>query len=239
MKSSSLKQELGFAVAGITGVTLYFICENVALTYTNASNVGVIVSIAPMFTALLAAVFQKNERPGAGFFMGFLVAIIGIALISFNGTFVLNLSPIGDLLTIGAAFSWAIYSIVIAKVGKGLDTILCTRRVFFWGVVFMIPALFFFDFNLDLKRFLVLDNIVNMAFLGIVASALCYIFWNRAIKTLGAVKTNAYIYLTPAVSIVASAILINEKITWMAIIGAVLTLLGLWFSQQFSKRRRG
>ena len=50
----TLRQELLFAAAGLCGVTLYFLLENIALTYTFASNVGVIISIAPFFTAFLA-----------------------------------------------------------------------------------------------------------------------------------------------------------------------------------------
>lgn len=57
------KQELYFAAAGLCGVTLYYLLENIALTYTFVSNVGVIISIAPFFTAILAHVFLKGERP--------------------------------------------------------------------------------------------------------------------------------------------------------------------------------
>ena len=47
LKSASLIQELTFAGAGLCGVCLYYLMENIALTYTMASNVGVIISVAP------------------------------------------------------------------------------------------------------------------------------------------------------------------------------------------------
>ena len=106
----SWKQELTFAAAGLTGMTLYYLMENIALTYSQASNVGVIVSIAPVFTAITARIFLKEEgklRPA--FFMGCVIALIGISLISFSGT-TMHLNPIGDLLSVGGAIIWSFYS---------------------------------------------------------------------------------------------------------------------------------
>ena len=126
--------------AGLCGVCLYYLLENIALTFTMASNVGVIISVAPFFTALLSRLFLKQEeRLNIGFFIGFLVAIAGIALISFNGS-ALHLNPAGDLLALLAAFIWACYSILTRKISSyGYNTILTTRRVFLYGLLFMIP----------------------------------------------------------------------------------------------------
>ena len=110
LKTAGWRQELVLMAAGLCGVTLYFLFENVALTYTLASNVGVIISIAPFFTALLAWPFLKNERPGGRFFIGFAAAIAGIALIGLNGSLSLKLNPLGDLLAVLAAVVWAVYS---------------------------------------------------------------------------------------------------------------------------------
>lgn len=84
---TSLRQELTFAAAGLTGICLYYLLENIALTCTSASNVGVIVSAAPFFTGIMTHIFLKEEEKLRGsFFLGFLVAMAGICLISFNGT---------------------------------------------------------------------------------------------------------------------------------------------------------
>ena len=149
MKGTTRKQELTFVVAGLCGVCLYYLLENIALTYTMASNVGVIISVAPFFTAILSHLFLKqDEKLRANFFIGFVVAMAGIALISFNGS-TLQLNPVGDLLALLAAFLWACYSILTRKISSfGYNTILTTRRVFFYGILFMIPALFMFDFKL-------------------------------------------------------------------------------------------
>lgn len=92
--------------------------ENIALTYSFASNVGVIISIAPFFTAIFANIFLSNEHLKFQFFIGFIFAIIGIFLISFNGNIVLNLNPLGDILAILTSIVWAIYSILTKKIGE-------------------------------------------------------------------------------------------------------------------------
>ena len=132
MTRLSWKQETTFAAAGFCGVCLYYLLENVALTYTMASNVGVIISVAPFITAILAYLFMKSEeRLRLNFFIGFIIAMAGIILISFNGS-QLKLNPIGDILAFAAAFVWACYSILAKRIGSfGLPVILTTRRTFF------------------------------------------------------------------------------------------------------------
>mgnify|MGYP001623044063 FL=1 len=232
MKGTTRKQELTFVVAGLCGVCLYYLLENIALTYTMASNVGVIISVAPFFTAILSHLFLKqDEKLRANFFIGFVVAMAGIALISFNGS-TLQLNPVGDLLALLAAFLWACYSILTRKISSfGYNTILTTRRVFFYGILFMIPALFLFDFKLDLSRFANMTYLLNILFLGLGASALCFVTWNFAVKLLGAVKTSIYIYLVPVITVAASVLILHEPFTWMTGMGTVLTLAGLLLSE--------
>ena len=233
MKGTTKKQELTFIVAGLCGVCLYYLLENIALTYTMASNVGVIISVAPFFTAILSHLFLKqDEKLRANFFIGFVVAMAGIALISFNGS-TLQLNPVGDLLALLAAFLWACYSILTRKISSfGYNTILTTRRVFFYGILFMIPALFLFDFKLDLSRFANMTYLLNILFLGLGASALCFVTWNFAVKILGAVKTSIYIYLVPVITVAASVLIIHEPFTWITGIGTILTLAGLLISEK-------
>ena len=227
-----IKQELTFIGAGFCGITCYFLCENTALTYTTASNVGVIVSLCPVLTALLAIYFLKAEKPALRFYIGCLCAIVGVAIISFNGKFVLSLNPLGDMLAVSACLFWAGYSI-LTKISsnQGYHTILLTRRFFFYGLILMIPALFLFDFDWDLSRFSKPANSLNMLFLGVGASAICFVSWNYALKLLGAVKISIYIYFIPILTIVAAVLILKEPFTWIAAIGTLLTLSGVLLSE--------
>ena len=95
----------------------------------------------------------------------------------------------------------------------------------------MIPTLFFFEFNLDLARMTNIKYLFNLIFLGLGASALCFVTWNYAVKLLGAVKTSVYIYMVPVITIVASAIVLREQITLAMGVGTALALVGLILSQ--------
>nr|WP_154893774.1 DMT family transporter [Paenibacillus xylanexedens] len=233
MRISTVRDEMLFMAAGLCGVTLYFLIENIALVFTLASNAGVIVSIAPFFTAVLAHFFLKDEPLSRHFVVGFAIALTGIVIIAFNGSYSLQLNPLGDLLAFVAPAVWAIYSVLMRKIGDlHYHTIGATRKVFFYGLLFMLPALFLFEFHFDMERLADLTNLSNLLFLGVGASALCFVTWNRAVSLLGAVKTSVYIYLVPVITLLASALLLHEPITWITMLGAVLTLLGSIISER-------
>lgn len=237
MKGVGRRQEMTFALAGLSGICLYYLLENIALTYTMASNVGVIISVAPFFTAMLSRLFLKSEgKLRANFFIGFVVAMAGIALISFNG-FEMELNPVGDVLAVLAAFVWACYSILTRKISNfGYPVILTTRRTFFYGILFMLPALFLFDFKIGSERFADVTNLLNLLYLGLGASALCFVTWNLAVKALGAVKTSVYIYMVPVITVVTSVFILKEPVTWVSAAGTALAVAGLFLSEYSGKR---
>ena len=225
-------QEVLFAAAGLCGVTLYFLMENFALTYTLAANVSVIIAVAPFFTALFDWLFLKGEKPGPRLLAGFLTAIMGIALISFQKSSGMKLNPKGDFLALAAAMTWAAYSVITRKIGEyGHGTVETTRRIFFYGLLFMIPALAVLPFHTGLYRLADTKNLFNILFLGLGASALCFATWNFAVKELGTVKTSVYIYAVPVITVVSSMLLLRERISFQSACGIVLTLAGLMVSE--------
>lgn len=229
------KHEWYIIGAALSGVVLYFLFENIALTYTNSSNCSVIISTAPFFVAIATRIFIREERLTGAFFVGFVIAIAGVGMVSFAGH-ALKLNPLGDGLCILAAMSWAFYSVFIRKLDKhGYNTLLLTRRIFLYGLVFMVPLTAVFGFNVTWADVLNPATLGCVLFLGLVASALCFVTWNTAVKILGPIKTSAYIYLTPGVTILFAWLLLGDPIQPLQIAGAALTLLGLMISQ----RRRG
>lgn len=232
IKYRNIKEELLFAGAGLC-VTFYFIFQNTSLSYTLASNVGVLVSVAPFFTAILSHFILDGEPFHKRFFMSFAISIIGIILIVFNGNYILDLNPFGDILAILSAVAWASYSVITKKISVyNYNVILSTRKIFFYSIIFLIPLLPIFHFQLDLIRFTSLPNLFNMMFLGLGASAICFVTWNYALGVLGAVKTSVYIYINPIITIIVSAIILHEKITFVAMIGVALILVGLYISEK-------
>ena len=234
LKLASWREEALCAAAGLTGVTLYCLLETIALVYTTASNVGVIVSVAPFFTAIVAFFAARDEKLRPSFFVGFVVAMAGIVLISAQGfdSVFGGGSIVGDVLAVGAAAVWAVYSVITRKIGSfGYDNIQMTKRTFLWGLLFMVTALFATGFEFGIERFADPLMVANMAFLGFGASALCFVTWNLAVKILGAVKTSAYIYLVPVITVAASVAVLGEPMTAAIACGVVLTCAGLLISE--------
>ncbi|MFP9127984.1 DMT family transporter [Niallia sp. BSM11] len=232
MKVADRKHELLFICAGLCGVTLYYLLENIALTMTMASNVGVISGIVPFSTAVLTMLFLKDERLKGNFFVGFAMAMIGIFLISYNGKANFQLNPLGDMLAAVATFAWAAYSVLTKKISSyGYHPIQTTKRVFFYGLLLMVPTLFFFDFKLELARFANPIYLFNILFLGIGASAVCFVTWNTAVNILGAIKTSVYIYMVPVITVVVSMLVLHEQLTKLSALGILLTLVGLVVSE--------
>ncbi len=238
LKTMGCKQELTFVAAGLCGICLYYLLENIALTFTIASNVGVIISVAPFFTAILTHFFTTSEEKLRGhFFVGFIVTMVGIILINFHSV-KLQLNPTGDLLAVVAALVWACYSILTKKISSfGYPIILSTRKTFFYGILFMIPMLFFFDFQLNLSRFTNMTYLFHILYLGLGASALCFVTWNFSVKELGTIKTSLYIYIIPVITVITSVLILHEQLTLLSGIGTVLTLIGLFLSEHKIERK--
>ena len=233
LKLKNPKQELAFAGAGLFGIVLYFMLENTALTMTYASNVGIIVACAPFFVAVIVGIFFQNEKSGMNFYIGFVVAIAGVILISLNGQKNLQLNALGDGLAFLAMISWGCYSALIKKIGEwNYPTIAVTRRVYFYGIVFLIPVLIWQKASWKPEVLVKPEVFLNLLFLGLGASALGFLLWNLSTKWIGAVKTSVYIYLSPVVTVILSIFVLKEKMTMVSAAGSALIIIGLVISQK-------
>ena len=235
-----IKDNLLFALAGLSGVVLYQYSENLAINFTTASNVSVIVSICPLFTAIIAQIFLKEKHIQPFFILGFILCIVGVALVSLNGSSSLTLSPKGDLLALFAAVCWGFYSLFVSILNKkNYDSLCATRRMFFFALLFMIPLMILgikthsVNFSASLVKVRISKplNWICMSFLGVLASAFCFWAWNKACSLIGTVKATKGIYLIPLVTIVFAFFTLKEKISWMGALGAFLTIAGLFVSE--------
>ena len=164
--------------------------------------------------------------------LGYFVGLIGVALVVFNGEFILKLNPLGDLLTLGASVMWVIYSVVIAKVEGKYDSLMITRKIFFYGVITLLPYFAIEPFGVTWEMISRPIVIGNLLFLGLLASLICYWTWNVAIIKLGAVRSTNYLYINPIVAMITSYLVLNEHITPLAIIGTMLILTGMYLAQK-------
>lgn len=231
LKFQDLRREAIFLGAGLSGITIYFLLENMALVFTHTSNVAIIVTSAPFFTAMLSWLFFRGARPDANFFLGICLAICGVGLICLNGAR-LRLNPLGDLLALGAAIAWAFYTILTRKLATpGSNPLLITRHIFFYGLLLMLPFLAMSEHGPSMDALENASNLLNLLFLGLIASAACFASWTFCIRAIGAVSASLYIYLVPAVTAICAALVLAEKPTPLSCAGIVLTIAGLLIAE--------
>ena len=233
LKFESIKRESMYAIAGLLGVTLYFFLEIVALKYTKAANVSVIFATSPFFCGIFSLFSKKADKPKFNFFVGFLLAITGVILVTFEDGFTFDLNVTGALFAIGSAVSWGLYSLLSKVIGTyNHNVIQTTRRIFIYGLIFMIPTVFIFDIDVNHIKLLADKEILfNLLYLGLCASGICFLTWSHATNTLGPVKATTYIYGTPLVTIVFSYIFLkSQTLTTQLMIGAALIIAGLVIS---------
>jgi len=230
--ADSWKDELLMAGLGISGGSLYFLAENGAMNYTTTTNTSLIVCLCPLFASALISLFYKSQRLNRTQTFGTLMAAAGVVVVVMNGHFVLHLSPKGDALAFVACLCWAVYSLLMIPANARYDTVFITRKVFFYGLLSMIP---YFILRPGLNTHLLLGQpalLWTLLFLGCVASTLCFLAWNWAMKKLGAVVVTNYVYFNPVVTILFAWLLLSESITVYFLLGTLLILVGMYLSDR-------
>ena len=225
--ANSWRDELNMVWLGITGGSLYFLAENYAVGLSLVTNVSFLVCTAPLVTVILGLAFVKSIKASWKLILGSLVAVIGVGLVIFNGHFVLHLNPLGDFLALVASFAWAIYSLLMKKISNQYSAIFITRKVFFYGLVTVLPIYLFEPWTTSWSMLCEPKIWINLAFLGVIASFVCFLFWAWVIAKIGAMKASNLIYLNPVSTFVTSAIFLDEPITIMSFLGSAFILLGV------------
>lgn len=230
--AASVKDELLMVGLGVTGGSLYFLTENSSMNYTTTTNTSLIVCLCPLFAALLISLFYRSQRLNGIQIVGTLMAALGVVVVVLNGHFVLHLSPLGDTLAFAACLCWAVYSLLMIPVNKRYDTVFITRKVFFYGLLSMIPYFLIWPEMPPMSVVLRPDILANLLFLGFVASMLCFLAWNWVMKKLGAIVVTNYVYFNPVVTVLFAWVILSERITVYFLIGTLLILTGLYLGNK-------
>ena len=228
--SENVKDELTLLAAGLTGGTLYFITENTALQFTQTTNVAFIICITPLITTAMDLLVNRGSKVGRGWALGSFIALIGVSILIFNGSVVLELSPVGDLLTLAAALSWALYSLIINKLSKKYNSVFITRKVFFYGALCVLPTFVVYPPSFPIEGFLRYEVFFNILFLSLLASLVCFVVWNIVLVRIGTIMSSNYLYLNPLFTTVAASIFLDETLTVYAVTGVVLVTLGVYIA---------
>lgn len=198
------------------------------LQYTTASNTGWIIGTAPVFMAILGFIFYK-EKITLLQFLGILVALAGLLLLIGKGD-ITNIDLIenqGDLLVLGSAFTWGVYSMVNKKISLSYSPLMTILYLFLMMAVIIIP------FNLNTET---ISSVINLSFiswmwilfLGIFCSGIAYVIWAQALRDMESAKVGAFLYFEPLVTVIAAWFFLQEEITLLMIFSGLLITAGVF-----------
>lgn len=235
-KSYSWRDEGLFVLLGLSGGSIYFVTENIAVTQTAVANVSLITTLSPLITTFIVGALYKSERPGKWIVIGSLVALCGVIMVVFGDADGASFHPAGDLLAFGAAVSFSIYSILIKKVNATYSAWFITRKTFFYGIITALPFLAMEPVHSPISVLARPEVWGNLLFLGLVCSLLAYLLMAKSIAVIGPVKASNYLYVQPIVTMLAGWLIVDERVGWTGWLGCALIIGGLWLGETLTRR---
>lgn len=231
-KSEGLKIEVMLFFSGLCGTTLYVMFTNYAYLFTTAPVISVLSSLSPLFTALFVPMFFKGSKIAGRVYVGFILALLGAALVSTGGDFGVFLQGgailYGAGLAICSAVCWAIYTNLLRKLGgqSKYPQIYTTRRLFLYGIIAVIPFLLVADLKPWTNLF-VPEALLNILFLAWVAYTFCHVGWGWVTRKKGAVWASQFTYITPVAAMIGSYFILGDAINLPMILGTACILVGV------------
>lgn len=222
---------------GLTGVFLLNLFQNYSMERTSSSLASVLINVNPILI-LIFAIFFLQEKINKNKIIGIILGFLGMVFIVLVGQKITGIFTsrvfIGNLLAIGGAASWAVYSIINKKVSLKYSAFIITLTSFIIGAVLLFIA------SYSLEDFSMINNLsikswLAVFYLGIFGSGIAFLTWNLAIAKLDASKAAIFLYLIPVLTIIIGITFLHESLTIFNIIGAALILMGIYISEKNEK----
>jgi drug/metabolite transporter (DMT)-like permease len=221
---------LYFALLGFLGITFHQWLQSNGLKTAQASTTAWIVATSPVFIAVLGWLVLK-EKLNLLQSSGIALAMIGVLAVVSKGDFstitIGKFGSYGDFLILISAVNWAVFSILSRRGLKKHPSTMMTLWVMTIGWLLTSVAFFANKNYMDIPL-LDFRGWMAIIFLGIFTTGLAYITWFDALAQLPAAQTGAFLFVEPLTSMVVAAIVLNEKITLVSVLGGAVILVGIW-----------
>ena len=220
-------------ITGFLGVAIYYFFQGLALVYLSASLAALICAMIPIFTLLANVIIYKKKLEL--FLAGnFIVAILGVLLVlDIRIADIVDSSElIGCIFMLLAVFSWIAYTMKTYELQKKYDSIyLLYKQTLAGTMVLLVVALF--DSARAVEVFqqegdILVPLVGNLLFVGIICSALGYLFYIYGMEKVGVEIASLYMNLIPAVTAIASYFILNEPMTTKKVLGIIIVISSLY-----------
>jgi drug/metabolite transporter (DMT)-like permease len=222
-------------LCGAVGIFLNQLTFTYAVDYTAAANVALILASAPAFAAIFAVILgHERVRPAHWLALG--VSLIGVGLVVIGGSGLAGFSLRGDLLAVGAALTWAGYTVMLRPLFGRYSAGRISALVILVGAVMMAPITLVQVANQDFDSLRRLDW---AAWLYSTIGPLLVTNWLyfRALHRVGAARATLYMYLQPFLGAVFAAWLLGEKLVAVQLVGGAVIVGGVALGRAVAGRR--
>ncbi|ENM30569.1 DMT family transporter [Staphylococcus aureus] len=216
-------------ILGFCGFVIYHTALNFGETLISAGISGILVSTTPIFSSALAYIFLK-EHFSKWNWLSSLVAFIGISIISISKDDYTTINVLGVFIILLASFSESLYFTFQKKYIEKYGFIAFTLYTIMASSPFML--IFIPEIINDIHG-ATFTSIVSVLYLAIFPTIIPYVLLSYIVKSVGVSDATMSLYLTPIVSLLLSYLLLDELPTTLAIIGGIITLLGVSLSNFF------
>lgn len=216
-------------ILGFCGFVIYHTALNFGETLISAGISGILVSTTPIFSSALAYIFLK-EHFSKWNWLSSLVAFIGISIISISKDDYTTINVLGVFIILLASFSESLYFTFQKKYIEKYSFIAFTLYTIMASSPFML--IFIPEIINDIHG-ATFTSIVSVLYLAIFPTIIPYVLLAYIVKSVGVSDATMSLYLTPIVSLLLSYLLLDELPTTLAIIGGIITLLGISLSNFF------
>lgn len=213
----------------LMGVSLFNSFVYIGAHYTTAINLALIgTTTSPVMSVLFARIFLK-EKVSIGKMLGMLLCIAGVLFLLSRGD-IENLLTLrfgkGDLWMLLAAFCFAVYNTLVKKKPPSISPHSFLLFIFWLGTFLLLP---FYLWEADQYPAVAwnINLVLSVLYLGLGASVICFLIWNKAIGYLGAGRTALFGNLIPVFSSIGSVLLLHEKITFVHLVSFLFVVTGL------------
>jgi drug/metabolite transporter (DMT)-like permease len=222
-------------MCGFVGIFLNQLTFTYAVDYTAAANVALILASAPAFAAVFA-VMLGHERVRPAHWMALGVSLIGVGLVVAGGSSLAGFSLRGDLLAVGAALTWAAYTVMLRPLFGRYSAGRISALVILVGAVIMAPVTVVQVANQDFGSLTRLDW---GAWVYSTIGPLLVTNWLyfRALHRVGAARATLYMYLQPFLGAVFAAWLLGENLVAIQLIGGAVIVGGVALGRAVAARR--
>jgi drug/metabolite transporter (DMT)-like permease len=216
-------------VMGLTGIALFHIAFNIALSHGSASQGAFIYALTPAAVAIAAVTFL-GERLSRRRVVGIVLSIAGVALVIFGGAASAQ-SPrplLGAVWMLAAVLAWAAYT-VFAKRLVDVDSVVVIACTTVIGLILMIPPALW-ELRHGAWPHPSLSAWLGTLFLGVVASALAFIVYSVVLRVLDASLVGVFVNLDPIIGVLTAVVFLGESLRVWQLGGAAVAIAGLWLA---------